>query len=145
VSQPHPELLVLVITLIAIGLAPVASRLVKNIGQQISSELDGGRTGTSLNNHLDDAYEGSMEAEEIRQMVEARAFVRGEEMPDVDGEVARIRAAQEGPPQGDQDELREEIRYMVIASNERRLRMGEQPFDVEAETARRLARYLGSN
>jgi hypothetical protein len=136
VSQPHPELLILAITLIAIALAPLASRLVRDIGAQISSELDGGRTGEALNTHLDDAYEGSLQDDEIAQMIEARAFVRGEAPPpDIGLEVQRAQDA----------ELRDEIRYLVIASNERRLRMGEAPFDVEAETARRLARHLGLN
>ena len=39
------------------------------------------------------------------------------------------------------DELREEVRRLVIARNERRLRQGEEPLDVEAETERQLARF----
>jgi hypothetical protein len=35
--------------------------------------------------------------------------------------------------------VREEVRQMLVARNERRTRRGEQPLDVEAETERRLA------
>ena len=42
------------------------------------------------------------------------------------------------------EELREEVRRLVIAGNERRLRRGEAPLDVEAETERQLADFVGS-
>lgn len=132
----------LVITLVALALAPVASRLVANIGNKISSEVDGGRTGHALHEHLDDAYEGALADEEIAQLIEARAFVRGEPPPDVEGEVRRIRDA---ALPTDDPELREEVRQVVVAINERRLRGGEPELDVEIEVARRLARLLGTN
>ena len=80
-SEPNGELLIIVITLVALALAPLASRLVGRIGAQISAELDGGRTGEELNEHLDREYDGDPAAlrdEEIRQMREAKAFLRGE-------------------------------------------------------------------
>lgn len=113
----------LAITLVALALAPLASRLVARIGEQISSELYPGPDA-----------EGA-EQEEIRQLIEARAFVRGDPVPDIEQEVARLNDA----------DLREEIRSMVLATNESRGRRGERPFDVELETARRLAKYLGQN
>lgn len=64
-SQPHPELLIIAVTLVALALAPLASHLVKLVGNQISSDLD-------------TPYEGSELDDEIAQMIEARAFVRGE-------------------------------------------------------------------
>jgi hypothetical protein len=38
----------------------------------------------------------------------------------------------------DPDQLREEVRSLVVAANERRARRGEAPLDVEAEVERRL-------
>jgi hypothetical protein len=40
-------------------------------------------------------------------------------------------------------ELREEVRQLVVAGNERRLRRGEEPLDIEGEVDRRL-RELGA-
>jgi hypothetical protein len=40
--------------------------------------------------------------------------------------------------------LRAEIRQLVLAANERRTRRGEAPLDVDAETRRRLADFVGS-
>ena len=134
-SQPHPELLILAVTLIAIGLAPLASRLVGRVGSQISNEVDGGRTGETLNTYLDRTYDfmgGGHRNDEVRQMVEARAFLRGEPVPDMP------------VPTSEDEGLEDEVRQLVIASNERRERAGKEPLDVEAETARRLERYLGA-
>jgi hypothetical protein len=142
VSEPHPELLILVIVLVALALAPLASRLVERMGEEISAELDGGRTGEALTNHLDRSYEerttgSGLRDDEIHQMIEAQAFLRGESVPPADGEVRRI-LAREDPG------LRDEVRQLVIASNERRARVGEPPRDVEEEVDRRLARLLGT-
>jgi hypothetical protein len=38
----------------------------------------------------------------------------------------------------DEAQLREEVRQLVVARNERRARQGEEPLDVEAEVERRL-------
>ena len=138
-SEPHPELLILVIVLVALALAPLASKLVERVGAEISAELDGGRTGESLHEHLDRMYEertGGGRDDEIGQMIAARAFLRGEEAPPTDVEVRRI-LDREDP------ELREEVRQLVVASNERRARLGEPPRDVEEEVDRRLARLRG--
>ena len=40
--------------------------------------------------------------------------------------------------------LRDEVRRLVVARNERRMRRGETPLDVEAETERQLADFVGS-
>ena len=54
----------------------------------------------------------------------------------------RPRAPRPGSPAATA-ELREEVRQFVIARNERRLRRGEEPLDVEAEVDRQL-RELGA-
>ena len=89
-SARNPELLILAVALVALCLAPVASRLVGRIGEQISSELDGGRTGTALSSHLDSEYEGATRDDEIAQMIEARDFLRGETTADIEAEVRQL-------------------------------------------------------
>ena len=42
------------------------------------------------------------------------------------------------PAAGVDDELRSEVRQLVIARNERRLRQGKEPLDVEAEVERQI-------
>jgi hypothetical protein len=82
---------------------------------------------------------------EIRQLVQARhdrRVGRGQEGIDVDAEVSRLLALdEESAP--DEDErrdaaLREEVRQLVIARNERRAARGETALDVEAEVDRQL-------
>jgi hypothetical protein len=52
----------------------------------------------------------------------------------VDAELAALTR-----PSADTDPgLREEVRQLVIARNERRLRQGKEPLDVEAEVERQL-------
>lgn len=91
--------------------------------------------------------------QEIRQMLQARSdrLVRGGGQPlDIDAELARLSepgqgAAQaagagEPPAPGKHDAgLAEEVRQLVVARNERRVRRGEQPLDIEAEVERTLA------
>jgi hypothetical protein len=92
-----------------------------------------------------DRAEQEMEA---RQMLEAKAYRRrrrgeGEEI-DVDAEVARLLDLDaEGSGGGHDEELRAEVRALVIARNERRARRGEEPLDIEAETDRQLADLIG--
>jgi hypothetical protein len=73
---------------------------------------------------------------EIRQLVEAKSArreARGEPPLDVEAEIAAIRS----PAPAADDALREEVRQLVVARNER-LRKGEEPLDVEAEVERQL-------
>ena len=143
-SEPHPELLILVVTLVALALAPLSARLVGRIGEQISSEVDGGRSGEDLQEHLDAGYEGSLRDDEIAQMLAAREFLRGERARDAEAQ-SRPVPGPDAPGGPDDAELREEVRQLVIASNERRARAGEPPLDVDAEVVRRLAAVLGAN
>lgn len=102
---------------------------------------------------------------EVRQMVEASAFrrrARGEPDIDVQSEIDRVLgvgpwagvdaaevcgedgpAGQEGPAglEGGTAQIRAEIRELVIANNERRLRRGEDPLDVDSEVERRFREW----
>ena len=65
-------------------------------------------------------------------------------MLDVEAESARLlAAADESPPAAHDEELRAEVRQLVVARNERRRRAGLEPLDVEAETERQLADLAG--
>lgn len=91
--------------------------------------------------------------QEIRQMLQARSdrLVRGGGQPlDIDAELARLSDPGQGsasavgtgerPAPGKHDAgLAEEVRQLVVARNERRVRRGEQPLDVETEVERTLA------
>jgi len=89
--------------------------------------------------------------EEVRQLVEAKAYRqkrRGEAPVDVESEVDRLlsgdpRETEESPSPADPElaQIRDEIRQVVVAANERRERRGEPPLDVEAEVDRRLAEF----
>jgi hypothetical protein len=57
----------------------------------------------------------------------------------------RRQAADPAVPHPSQDaELRAEVRQLVVARNERRMRNGATPLDVEAETDRQLADFIES-
>jgi hypothetical protein len=105
-------------------------------------------------------------ADEVRQMVEAADFrsqARGDGRLDVEGEIERLLAGgpPDGPGAGDESDgspgerpaadtssdpppetgIRAEVRQLVIANNERRLRRGDEPLDVESEVDRRLEEW----
>ncbi len=90
--------------------------------------------------------------EELRQLVEAKAFrqeQRGEEPVDVETEIERLLRGEPGDdpapaPSADPETaaIREEIRQVVVARNESRIRRGEHPLDVDAEVERMLADLL---
>jgi len=55
----------------------------------------------------------------------------------VEAEVSRLISEQEQQPAAGRDaELRAEVRQLVIAHNERRMRKGQEPLDVEVEIDR---------
>ena len=83
--------------------------------------------------------------DEIRQMVQARhdrELARGEAPVEVDTEVERLLAMgaeMEGDASSEHDDLlREEVRQLVVARNERRAARGQPPLDVDAEIERQL-------
>lgn len=84
---------------------------------------------------------------EVRQMLEAKSYrrqQRGEAPLDIEAEVERmLEAPDPGASMGgaamDLDgQLREEVRQLVVARNERRMRKGQEPLDVETEIRRQL-------
>ncbi len=64
----------------------------------------------------------------------ARREARGQPALDVDAELAALTGAPVDVDAG----LREEVRQLVVARNERRARQGKEPLDVEAEVERQL-------
>lgn len=79
--------------------------------------------------------------QEIRQMLNARSerlVRRGQPALDVDAELARLLAGEQGPGTHDAG-LVSEVRQLVVARNERRLRQGLEPLDVDTEVTRTLA------
>jgi len=88
----------------------------------------------------------ALQAAEARQMLEAKSYLRqrrGESPLDVDAEVARFLEDSQGPTSPD-EELRDEVRRLVVSGNERRLRRGQPALDVETETERQLIDLVGS-
>ncbi len=92
----------------------------------------------------------AIQAAEARQMLEAKSYrrlQRGEEPLDVEAEMNALLDSELSGKAGrkrDLDEkLRAEVRELVIARNERRMRRGEEPLDVEAEVERQVADFIG--
>lgn len=108
----------------------------------------GGQSGGPLEPPPGSAQAQAEREQEIRQMLQARSerIVRdGGEALDIDAELARL----EGPAEsedalgqgtmGKHDAgLAMEVRQLVVARNERRIRGGGEPLDVEAEVRRTL-------
>ncbi len=90
---------------------------------------------------ITDAAGRAEQAEEVRQMLEAKAYrqaQRGEEPLDVEEEMAKLLAPAAPADLSADPGLVEEVRQLVVARNERRVRRGEEPLDVEDEIARQL-------
>lgn len=92
----------------------------------------------------------AIQAAEARQMLEAKSYrrlQRGEEPLDVEAEMNALLDSELSGKAGkkrDLDEkLRAEVRELVIARNERRMRHGKEPLDVEAEVERQVADFIG--
>ena len=72
----------------------------------------------------------AVQAAEVRQMLEAKSYrreQRGEAPLDIEEEMKRLLAPPaEGSPLGMDQELREEVRQLVVARNERRMRQGKE-------------------
>jgi hypothetical protein len=88
--------------------------------------------------------------EEIRQLLQARnarRARRGQPPIDIEAELAQLSTRSGGVATGADglaapaidDELRNEIRQLVVARNHRRARHGEPPLDVDVEVAREIA------
>ena len=92
----------------------------------------------------------AIQAAEARQMLEAKSYRRQRARRGAARRRGGGRAAARPRPSGARrraidEELRAEVRQLVIARNERRLRDGQEPLDVEAETERQLADLIGSS
>jgi hypothetical protein len=91
--------------------------------------------------------ERAVQEAEARQMLEAMSYrlERAGQAPlDVDSELRKLLDGAGSAAPGVDQELREEVRRLVVAANERRLRRGQEPLDVEAETDRQLQDFVGS-
>jgi hypothetical protein len=116
------------------------------IGQGgFSREGEQTTTGT-LTPETGSAAASAEQEREIRQMLRARSerLVRkGEPALDVDAELARLLgganpvAPSRAPGKHDAG-LLEEVRQLVVARNERRVRQGLEPLDTDAEVTRTL-------
>ena len=92
----------------------------------------------------------AIQAAEARQMIEAKSYrrvKRGEQPLDVDAEVSALLDSElsggAGRKRNLDEKLRAEVRDLVVARNERRMRRGQEPLDVEAEVERQVADFIG--
>jgi hypothetical protein len=92
----------------------------------------------------------AIQAAEARQMLEAKSYrrlQRGEEPLDVEAEMTALLdpelSGERGKKRNLDEKLRAEVRELVIARNERRMRRGDDPLDVEAEVERQVADFIG--
>ncbi len=72
-SEPNPELLILAIVLVALALTPLASQLVKRIGD--------------LQEHRPPGETDAERDDDIRQTLEAAAYVRGVPVEEIEAEL----------------------------------------------------------
>ena len=70
---------------------------------------------------------------------------RGEDGIEIDEEVTRLLASMdvvaEPGAEPEHAEIRVEIRQLIVANNERRVRRGEEPLDVESEIEKRIREW----
>jgi hypothetical protein len=143
----------MVIALITIAVVPVAAISFARAGQAWSG-IGGGRFSIEQAPPPpraatpDSEVDRALQETEARQMLEAKAYLkrrRGDaDEIDVDAEVARLLdLGAEETGGGRDEELRAEVRALVISRNERRARRGDEPLDVEAETDRQLSDLIG--
>ena len=136
-----------VLILLCVIVVPIATVAFARSGKGYS-EIGKGRFAVDF----DDSGEADSR-EEIRQMVEAKAYrqsLRGETPVDVESEVERLlepgsAATPDETPEPAADpetlQIRAEIREVVVARNESRARQGQPPLDVDAEVERMLAEF----
>ena len=75
----QPEFAQLIIAVVAVGsllLIPLVSRMMGDVGAEISRELDGGRSGSDLTRYLNGRALRTERDEEIGQLKDALDFVR---------------------------------------------------------------------
>lgn len=135
----------MLLILIAI-VVPVAAVAFSRSGRGLEN-LGKGRFAVDFEHDSQAEADDDQRHEELRQMIEARAWrreARGEAPGDSEAEIERLLGLPPGtdrPEPGSRDPesgLRDEVRQVVIARNESRLRRGESPLDVESEIDRLL-------
>jgi hypothetical protein len=151
--------LVLLLTiLVVVPVAAVAfarsGEALRNLGKgRFAIDRDDDASGNTRPGEAADSE--VVRAEEVRQMLVAADFrsqARGDGRVDVENEIERLMGEVEpdaepptasGPGESSSKEarLREEIRQLVVANNERRTRRGEEPLDVEEEVENRLREW----
>jgi hypothetical protein len=75
----QPVFAQLIIAVIAVGsllLIPLVSRMMGNVGAEISRELDGGRSGSDLTRYLNGRALRTERDEEVGQLKDALDFLR---------------------------------------------------------------------
>jgi hypothetical protein len=136
----------LVLILLCVVVVPIAAVAFARSGKAYD-EIGKGRFAVDF-----DESDGSEHHEEVRQLVEAKAYRqarRGEQPVDVEAEVERLLKGGHGDdgdestpaPDPETAQIQAEIRQVVLAKNESRERRGEEPLDVEAEVKRMLAEF----
>jgi hypothetical protein len=136
----------LIVAAIAVPIAAIAFILVgpslRQLGKgRFSVEFEHDLDQGTLRDSDAEAESDEVREEEIRQLVEAKAFrqaARGETPLNVETEVGRLLSDRPVTDLAGDPTLVEEVRQLVIARNARRERRGEQPLDVETEVTRQL-------
>jgi hypothetical protein len=136
---------ILIVVLVAIPISLVtfvlgAGNALKQIGRgQFAVEFDSDMPPRITDSSQ--AASGEAREDEIRQMLEAKAYrqqTRGEAPLDVEAELGKLLAERPAASTGVDRELAEEVRQLVVARNERRVRQGKEPLDVDEEVQRQL-------
>ncbi|MCO5315279.1 MAG: hypothetical protein M9938_03830 [Solirubrobacterales bacterium] len=144
---------ILVLLLLVAIVVPVAALAFARSGRGLD-DLGRGRFAVDFERDSSGEAEDAWREQELRQLIEARAWRRerrGEQPGDTESEIEHLLDPDAGPYPEDHgsgpppiandpgDGLREEVRQVVLAKNESRLRRGEPPLEVEAEVDRLLA------
>lgn len=143
----------LVVILTVLVVAPIAAVMFARSGKSLE-QLGKGPWAIDRDSDAGPRPEGDRAAiaretrEEVRQMVVAadyRRRSRGEDGIEIEEEVTRLLAttdsASKASGEVEHSEIRVEIRQLVVANNERRVRRGEEPLDVEAEVEKRIREW----
>ena len=146
VAVTNGEVIVIVVV-VAIPLAAIA--FIANAGNAFRSIGKGGLS-VEFESDADQGMRDSgaaasapgSEVEELRQMLEAKAYRQQRPRRDPArrrrGARAAARRAERRPRPAPTRALRDEVRQLVVARNERRARQGKEPLDVDAEVERQL-------
>ena len=136
---------ILIVVLVAIPISLVsfvlgAGNALRQIGKgQFAVEFDSDMPPRITDSSR--AASGEAREDEIRQMLEAKAYrqrARGDPPLDVEAELGRLVNERQASGAGIDRGLVEEVRQLVVARNERRVRQGKEPLEVDKEVQRQL-------